>query len=450
MWDEIREEVVEYMRMLTRFDTTNPPGNETPAAEYVAATLAKEGIETDVLESTPRRGNAVARLRGTGEEPPLLLMSHLDVVPAKAEDWTHHPFAGDVADGYVWGRGTMDTKNATAIQMMVMLMIARLGIRLKRDLLLAAMADEEVGGQGAQFLVAEHPEWVRAEYAFNEGGGEALVVGGRRFYTFQIANKGGMLVRMIGRGIAGHSSVPYPESAISRLAAAIVRLKEHSLPHHVIETTRRFFLGMAEKVEDRQLAQALRDMLDPQREPAALAQLDVDEYTKRMFWAMMRNIAEPTILKAGYKSSVMPAEAEAVVSARGLPGVTKEQLFEEVRQAAGDGVELIPKGFAPGLEFDIPDHDPLLRAAQQAISRRDPEGVVLPFLSCGGTDAMYLVPLGTKVIGFTPMRPQSAGSILQLAHATDERISIDNLLFGTQVLFDTICYLNGVTISIDS
>ena len=375
----------------------------------------------------------------------MLLMAHTDVVAAQAQDWTHPPFAGDVAEGYVWGRGAVDTKNATAIQMAAMLTIARLHIPLKRDLLLAAMASEEVGGQGAQFLVTQHPEWVKAEYALNEGGGEAFVVGGRRFYTFQIAQKGGGNVRMIARGTAGHSSVPYPESAISRLAAAIVRLKERPLPFRMIATTRRFFEGMAEAVADERLAQALRDMLDPERQAMAVQQLGLNDYLTRMFGAMMRNVSETTLLKAGYTSNVMPAEAEATIDARSLPGVSETERLQEIRDVVGDEVELHPTRFAPGLEFDLPDDDPLFTAARQAVQNWDPDGVVLPYLSCGGTDAKHLEPLGTKVVGFTPMRPDAAGCLLELAHGSDERITVDNLLFGTQVLVDTICYLNGVS-----
>lgn len=444
MSDKIRDEAVRHLQALIRFDTSNPPGNETPAAEYVAGVLADEGIETRVLEVTPGRGSAVARLRGSGERPPLLLMAHLDVVPAQAQDWTYPPFAGELAEGYVWGRGAVDTKNATAVQMTALLTIARLGLPLKRDLLLAAMADEEVGGQGAQFLARQHPEWVTAEYALNEGGGEAFVVNGRRTYTFQMAQKGGGNVKMIARGTAGHSSVPYAESAISTLAAAIVRLKEQPLPHRVIGTTHRFFEGMAKVVGDERLAQHFRDMLDPERQKMAVQQLGLDDYLTRVFDAMMRNISETTILKAGLKSNVMPGEAEATISARSLPGVSEAEWLQEIRDVVGDGVELHPGRFAPGLEFDPPDDDALFTAARWAVGRRDRSATLLPYLSCGGTDAMYLDPVGTKVIGFTPMRPDPAGYLLELAHAKDERITLDNLLFGTQVIVDTICHLNGV------
>ena len=438
------EEVATHLQELIRLDTTNPPGNETPAAEYVASALANDGIEALVLEHKPGRGSAVARLRGTGEAPALLLMSHLDVVPAQPDDWSHPPFAGTMAGGYLWGRGAVDTKNATSIQMAAMQVLARSGIRLKRDLLLSAMADEEIAGGGAQFLATEHPEWVTAEYALNEGGGEALLIGGQTFYGFQVAQKGGVNVRMVAHAESGHSSVPYPESAISKLSAAIVRLKQNPLPHRVIPTTIRFFEGVADRMPNRRLARAARDMLDPGRQEAAAEKLGCDRYVERMLLAMLRNVAEATMINAGYKSNVMPAEAEALISARGLPGIRFEELLREIRQVVGPELTLEPQHFVAGLEFDLPDDDPLLDAARHAIGRTDPEGTVLPYLSCGGTDAMYLEPLGTTVVGFTPMRSDPAGHLLQLAHANDERISVDNLVFGTQTLVDLICRLNGV------
>jgi acetylornithine deacetylase/succinyl-diaminopimelate desuccinylase-like protein len=444
MHEYLEREATRHLQTLLRFDTTNPPGNETPAAEYVAAALSQDGIETDVLEYAPGRGSAVSRLRGQGKEAPLLLMAHLDVVPAQPADWTHSPFAGVEADGYLWGRGAVDTKNATAIQMAAMLAIARSGVTLRRDLLLSAMADEEVGGRGAYFLATEHPEWVQAEYALNEGGGEAFVIGGRRFYAFQVAQKGGVNVTLTTHGEAGHSSVPYPEGAISRLAAALTRLNAQPLPHRVIDTTRRFFEGLADGVDDRQLSERLRAMLDPARQMVVVHELGLDEYTTRLFGAMMRNIAEPTIVQAGYKSNVMPAQAQANICTRGLPGVGEEELIGEVRAVLGEEADLTHTHFAAGLEFDLPDDDPLLLAARHAITCADPGSAVLPYLSCGGTDAMYLAPLGTKVVGFTPMQPDPAGALLQLAHASDERISTRNLGFGARVLVDLICHLNGI------
>lgn len=193
---------------------------------------------------------------------------------------------------------------------MAMLLVKRLGISLSRNLLLAATADEEVLGQGAQFLATMHPKTVKAQYAFNKAGGEGFILGAKRFYTLQVAQNGGVNLRMISRGTGGHSSVPNARSAIADLAEAIVRLKKRSIPHRVIETTRRFFLGMADAMDSPQLAAALRNMLDPQLEKASVRKLGVDVFTQRMFSAMLRNIAETTIVVAGHKSNVIPAAAE--------------------------------------------------------------------------------------------------------------------------------------------
>ena len=446
MEQALRAEAVNHLRTLIRCDTSNPPGGERPAAEYIAQHLTREGVEAQVLEKSPRRSNVVARLPGTGEAAPLLLLSHLDVVPARSEEWSHHPFSGDLADGYVWGRGAVDMKNTTAIQMTAMSILARQRVPLKRDLLLAATAGEEADPEvGVIFLADAHPEWVTAEYALNESGGEALLVGGKRFYTLQIAQKMGMHLNMVALGPDGHSSIPYERSAISTLAEAVTRLKEQPLPHRVTNTTRRFFQEMAAAVEDERQAGALLDMLDPARQAGALDILDAAPFVKRMFWSMMRNIAEPTILRAGYKRNVIPASAEAEISARNLPGVGPSELLGEIQPVVGDDVQLHPGRFYDALEFDIPDDDPLYQAARYAIQRHDPEGILVPYLSCGGTDAPFLAPLGVKTLGFTPMQPDPAGLVLQLAHSSNERISVENLSFGTQVLLDTILHLNGAS-----
>ena len=442
MWHEVREELVTHLQALIRIDTTNPPGNETLAARYVAGVLSQEGIESQVLEFAPGRGSAIACLPSSGADAPLLCLSHLDVVPASPNEWKHPPFAGHIADGYLWGRGAVDSKNTTVIQMMAMLLVKRLGVSLSRNLLLAATADEEVSGQGARYLAAKHPKTLAAQYALNEAGGEGFLLGKKHFYTLQVAQKGGLNLRMIGRGTSGHSSVPHARSAIADLAEAIVRLKKRAMPHRVIKTTRRFFSGMADAVDSQELATELRNMLDPQLEKASVRKLGVDVFTQQMFSAMLRNISETTVVMAGHKSNVIPALAEAIVSARPLPGITEHEMVAEIKLITGNNIQLMTDGFNPGLEFDIHANDPLFLAAAAAITTRDPSAILLPYLICGGTDAMHLAPLGTKVVGFVPMAPDPAGSLLKLAHTSEERISISNLLFGAQVLFDTICRLN--------
>ncbi|MEM2320176.1 MAG: M20/M25/M40 family metallo-hydrolase, partial [Candidatus Bathyarchaeia archaeon] len=207
--EEVEEEVTELLSDLIRINTTNPPGNETLAAKYLAETLEKEGFKCEVLESLPGRGNIITRLKGTVGKPSLLLLSHLDVVAANPKEWSVEPFSGLVKDGFVWGRGAMDTKSLTAIEVMVMKLLKRDNVKLKGDLIFAATADEERGGEaGAGWLVANYPEKVVAEYVINEGGGQAIPMGGKNIFTIQTAEKGVVWFKVKAKGTPGHGSVP--------------------------------------------------------------------------------------------------------------------------------------------------------------------------------------------------------------------------------------------------
>ncbi|HHH41942.1 MAG TPA: M20/M25/M40 family metallo-hydrolase, partial [Chloroflexi bacterium] len=218
-WQEATEEAVRHLQGLIRINTTNPPGNERVAADYLAELLSAEGYDPVVLESAPGRGNVVARYRGSGEAPPLLLLSHLDVVPVEPEHWDHAPFGGEVADGIVWGRGALDMKSIVVMQLMTMLLLKREEVPLKRDVIFAATADEEMGGRyGAGFLVDEHLDLIRAEHALSEFGGFPIDLGGRRIYLCQVAEKGICWVRMRARGRPGHGSTPHRDNAVVKLA----------------------------------------------------------------------------------------------------------------------------------------------------------------------------------------------------------------------------------------
>src|SRR5688572_22189531 len=209
-WVEIEKAAVGHLRALIRFDTSNPPGNERAAAEYVSEVGAGAGLEANVLEAEPGRGNALLRLRGAGLRRPVLLLSHLDTVPAEAAKWRHPPWAAEIADGYVWGRGAIDSKLTTALHLAALVGLAEAGVRLDRDVILAATAGEEGGpANGAAWLAANRPDLVAAEYTLNEHGGFCIAVGERRYHTLQVAEKGGWAVRLIARGAPGHASVPH-------------------------------------------------------------------------------------------------------------------------------------------------------------------------------------------------------------------------------------------------
>jgi acetylornithine deacetylase/succinyl-diaminopimelate desuccinylase-like protein len=443
-WDAIGRETVDLLCQMVRFDTTNPPGNEMDLVRALAGKLSAEGLQPTVLKSDPDRGNLAVRLRGDGSERPLLLMSHLDVVPAEPEKWTHPPFAGVVADGYVWGRGSIDSKLTTATQMAVLLICQRRGIPLKRDLVLVAAADEELGGGcGIRWLAENHPELFDAEFGINEAGGFAVLIDGKPFYTCQVAEKGSAELNLVARGKPGHSSVPHDDNAIFHLARALDAMGGRKPKHRVTESVRAFFERAADAQDRPEVARLLRAVLDPERHASALKQLPVNEATRLMFDAMVRNTCAPTMLSCGLKRNVIPSEATAKLSGRPLPGVTEEMFLADVREMGCEGVDMeMEKPFRPGVAFDF--DTPLLNAIEASVSRFDPGSVVVPYMQTGGTDARALTDRDIHVYGFVPMRYEQGEEFFELCHGHDERVSVDNVRFATQVLYDIVCRLNGI------
>ena len=447
-WQVQTDEAVAWLQRLIRFDTTNPPGNELPLVRDLAAALESEGIGTQVLESAPERGNLVARLHGDGSERPMLLLSHLDVVPAEASQWTHPPFAAEIADGMVYGRGAIDSKLTTAVDFQVLLMCKRMGLPLKRDLVLVAAADEEMGAvHGVQWLAANHPEVFDAEYGINEAGGFALQVDGQPVYTCQIGEKGGAVLDLVAHGRPGHSSVPHDDNALFHLAEVLKSLAAEKMPHRVTASARAFFEAAAAAQRRPEIAELLLQLLDPDKQAAALAQLPVNEPTRLMFDAMLRNTCAPTLLEAGVKRNVIPSTATAMLSGRTLPGVSEEEFLQEVRGIVGagptvDGVEFRLDGFTSGVEVT---HDsPLFDALVAGMKRYDPDGVVVPYLVTGGTDVRWLSQFDAQIYGFIPLRYEEGMDFFELCHGHDERVSTANVELGVQVLFDAVCRLNGI------
>ena len=443
-WNAAGAEAVNRLQEMLRFDTTNPPGNELPLVRHLAGQLEEEGLSPRIIESATDRGNLVVRLEGDGSERPVLLLSHLDVVPAEPEKWTHPPFAGEVAEGYVWGRGAIDSKLTGAVGLQVLLLCKRLGLPLKRDLVLVAAADEELGGvQGVKWLVEHHPEVFEAEYGINEGGGFALLIDGRPVYTCQVAEKGGASLNLVGRGRPGHSSVPHQENPIFYLAGALQALGAQKMPHRVPGSVRAFFEGAARAQAQEEVAGLLRAVLDPERQAEALERLPVNEATRLMFDAMVRNTCAPTMLEAGVKRNVIPSDATAQLSGRPLPGADEAAFLDEVRAIVGEGVDFEMEGpFRPGVEFA--HETPLFEAIRASMQRFDPEGAVAPYMQTGGSDARFLAGRDIQVYGFIPMRYEPGNDFFELCHGHDERVSEANVRFAVEVLFDVVCRLNGM------
>ncbi len=434
-WSQVRDEGVGYLRDLVKINTTNPPGNEIAACEFLAGVLKHEGIDSTMLEAQPGRGNLVARLKGDGRAAPLLLMVHVDVVPAEPESWTHPPFGGEIADGYLYGRGTLDTKELAAMELMVMLLLKRNGVSLARDIIFMANADEEAGGHhGAGWMVKAHPDLIRAEYAINEGGGFGSEVLGKRIYTVQTGEKGTARFTLRTRGKPGHASIPHRDNSILKLAVALQKLGEAQLPMHVVQTARLHIEGLAQAVGGKAGA-ALHSLLESKSGNGTLDKIPLDEGMRASLYAMLHNTMTPTVLHAGSKINVIPSVAEARVDARILPGQTKESFLKEVRAVLGNGYEIeFHENVTLGIESD--PQSPLYDTIKRVMKRHKPDAALLTDLVVGATDARHVTKLGTKVYGFCPMFGPS--NEMERVHGHDERISLENVGFGTHVLYDVV------------
>ena len=432
------DEVVNHLRALLRLDTRNPPGNENLAADYMRNVLARDGIDSVTVGPSPDRASIVARLRGDESAPPLLLMSHTDVVAVEREKWTQDPFGGKIVDGFIYGRGALDMKNMVAMELQTMLLLKRRGVRLKRDVIFLAAADEEVGGrQGAGWVVDHHPDLIRADYALNEGGGNAREVNGKLYYHVQTAEKGIQRFRLRARGSPGHGSVPRDDNAVLTLADMLLRLREHAMPIHLTATSRAYIEGLA-AAQPEPLRSQFLDVLDPAKCDGAIASLPIEPSLKRQLNAVLRNTVSPTILQAGSQINVIPSIAEAHCDGRILPGETRASFLRELRDLFGDDAEiefLTPEqSFGP---LEAEPSGPLWETIDRVLRERSPGCAVVPKMLAGATDAKHVARLGTKVYGFAPelfTGPDESARI----HGHDERIGVGSLKWGAATLYEVV------------
>ncbi len=436
-WDVVGDEAVTHLRDLLRLDTRNPPGNETLAAEYLRGVLEQDGIACEIVGPAPDRGTIVARLKGDGSAPPLLLMSHTDVVAVEPEKWTHNPFAAEIADGFIYGRGALDMKHMVTMELMTMLLLKRIGVPLKRDVIFMAAADEEVGGHdGAGWVAQNRPELIQAEYALNEGGGFAFEINGSHYHTVQTAEKGAARFRLRTKGNPGHGSMPHGENAILKLAEVLYRLGDRQPPVHFSASFRGYIRGIA-SAQPPEVAQLFLTILaSEETADAAIDALPMDELLKQELRAMTRNTIAPTMLQAGSQINVIPSEAEVSLDARILPGWTTEMLHEEIRAIFGEDVDV--EFIDPDLALEADPASPLFDVIKDVLKEYDPESTLIPTLLVGGTDAQRVAGLGIKVHGFAPEMFISGLYDWGRVHGHDERINIRSLQWGTHVLFDVV------------
>ncbi len=436
-WKAIGDEAVSHLVSLLRIDTTNPPGNERPAADYVARVLEREHLSYTLIESDPGRANVVARLPGTGKKPPLLLNGHLDVVPVDRDKWTHDPFGGVEADGCIWGRGAIDMKNMVTMSLMALVLLKRAGVTLDRDVILAAVADEEAGSQkGAVFLVEQHPDLVRAEYVLNEVGGHTLHLGAGRFYPVQVAEKGICWFELVAEGQPGHGSMPHPHNAVVKLAHAIAALGDTRLPMHVTPVVRRFLETLAGGAPFPQ-SKLLPLVLEPRLAGFLLDQMGKKNADQAIsIHAMLRNTVSPTILSAGHKVNVIPAEARAEIDGRVIPGQSVAQFLAEVQAVVGPDLRINVLHQHEGVTF--PSDTPLYRAIRAACERHDPGAVVVPYMIPGFTDSFAYARLGATCYGFSPTKLGPDVQFTRMFHGHDERIPRDGFTWGVRVLYELV------------
>jgi acetylornithine deacetylase/succinyl-diaminopimelate desuccinylase-like protein len=457
MADRELSELIELLRSLIRIRSVNPPGDEILAARYLEGVLADEGLQPTVVEPFPGRGSIVARVHGdgTGGEP-LLLLSHLDVVPAEGDGWSHDPFGGDLADGYVWGRGAIDMKSMVAMEVQVMRRLARAARAagrnpatdpipgLRRDVIFCSTADEEAGGwHGASWLVDNHPDWLRAAGALNEAGGISTAYGNIRFYPIQVAEKGFVVYKLHVKGRWGHGSVPTPDNAALLAAQVVERVSKPGRPR----LTRAVTISLARAIPHVagrgsravSVAARLATRFRPGAIDAASRRLG-DPVLARTISAMVHDTISVGIVRAGVKYNVIPGTAEIEIDCRTLPGTTEPAMREELRRRIGDElwgrIEVECEQTGPAVEAAL--DSPLYRLLEEVVIAHDPEGVPLPFLAPFATDAKHLARIGVPTYGFSPLRTGPKDGLLELMHGDDERVSVEALRFGLPALWDAV------------
>jgi acetylornithine deacetylase/succinyl-diaminopimelate desuccinylase-like protein len=438
-WAAAQQAAVAHLQRLIRINTVNPPGNEMAVARHLDSTLRAAGIETHLFEPTPGRASFVARMRGTGARQPVVMMAHMDVVGVEPEQWTTDPFGGEIRDGYVYGRGAIDDKGMLAANLVTMLLLKRhvvdAGVSLSRDVIFVANSDEEAGGTwGMKWLIDNHPELVRGEFALNEGGRTRIVNGRPLYVAVQNTEKVSHVVKMTARGPGGHASVPLAGNAVLRLGRALGAISAHREPVVLTETTREFFGALGRRWPQPTERRAMLDVASgvPMRVKGGarvLARIPV-------FDAVLRAGISATIVEGGIRSNVIPTDATATLNIRTLPGQTLEAVIGRLRRAVADSLvtfEVASRGDdAPASDF----RSPMFEALRESVRDLDPSLLVVPYLSTGATDSAQLRAWGMQAFGVLPF-PMNQDDEDRM-HGNDERVPVSAMGFGTRLIYGTI------------
>ena len=423
---ELHSDAISICQTLIRIPSVNygdGKGDEAAVAAKVVELLLEAGIDSEIFESAPGRCNVIAHIKGVDEKRPgLVVHGHLDVVPANADDWSVDPFSAEIKDGMIWGRGAVDMKNMDAMIIAIFRMWARKGIKPPRNIVLAFFADEEAGSLfGSRWMVSKHPEVFKgcSEAISEVGGFSVTVAGDKRLYFIEAAQKGIHWMRLSASGRAGHGSMMNPENALTRLSEAVSKVGNYDWPQRYTKTVKVLFNKIAEVTGKKYDEKDLRPLLE---EIGPMA---------RMIGATLQNTANPTMLEAGYKANVIPQSASAVIDGRFLPGLENE-LNQTIKDIIGPDitVETITHDIALEVDFE----GDLVESMNRSILAFDPEGIPVPYLMSGGTDNKALSELGIIGYGFSPLQLPSDLDFMALFHGVDERVPVDGIKFGVNVL----------------
>lgn len=425
---------LEIAQRLIGFDTTNPPGNERACIEYLKGLFDGRGFQTKLLARDPERPNLLARLRG-GDGAPLLLYGHVDVVPVDGQAWDRPPFSGEIADGFLWGRGAVDMKSGLAMMVSALLRMEAAGETPPGDVIFAAVSDEEAGGDaGSRFLVEEHPgEFEGVRYALGEVGGFATDISGLRVYPVMVAEKQSCLLTLTFRGPSGHGSLARRGGAMAHMAEAVQRIEAKRLPVHVTPAARESLSTLARELPFPK-SLFIKMLLRPRFTNWTLRRIGE---RGAVFDTMLHNTVAPTVVAGGSWPNVTPGEVSLQLDGRILPGFSPGDLVSELKAVLGD------LGDGPGApEIEVRHHDPgpadpdmgLFGTLASVIEEADPGAIVLPALIPGTTDARFFSRLGIQTYGFLPMNLPREVDFTAMFHAGNERIPIDALEFGARAI----------------
>lgn len=434
----IYQRPAELLQRLIQFDTTNPPGNEADCIHFIKSLLTEAGIETTILGQTPERPNLIAKLPGQGSASPFLLYGHVDVVTTENQQWQHPPFEGKVVDGFVWGRGALDMKGGVAMMLAAFLRAKYENLKLPGDVILAIVSDEEAGGDyGSKYLVENHPDLFEGiRYAIGEFGGFTFYVGKQRFYPVMIAEKQICWIKATMRGPGGHGSLPVRDGAMAELSRLLERLDRRRLPVHVtpvarlmIETTASAIGGLKGLILSQLTNPLLTDTV-----------VNILGENGHIFNSILHNTVSPTILHGSTKINVIPSEVTVELDGRLLPGYHPDDMIAELHQIVGDDIEIDVVRHDPGpTEPDMGLFDLLADILNQA----DPDGIPLPFLLSGVTDARFFSRLGIQTYGFLPMSLPEDFNFSQTVHGADERIPVEAVDFGANAIYELLGRFGG-------